>query len=95
MKRACGFLVASLITSVFTPLRAADVTDLTWATTDGEVTITDCKQSATGELVIPSTLDGNPVTGIGDGALFECTTLTGIRIAASSSIRSISPGIAT
>ena len=44
------------------PLHAADLNDLTWTTTDGEVTITDCDQAATGELVISPTIEGNPVT---------------------------------
>ncbi|MCP3693612.1 MAG: leucine-rich repeat domain-containing protein, partial [Planctomycetaceae bacterium] len=44
---------------------------LTWTTTDGEVTITDCNEAATGELVIPDTIEGNPVTSIGDGAFFD------------------------
>ena len=40
------------------PLHAADVSDLTYTTTDGEVTITDCDQAASGELVVPLQLRG-------------------------------------
>ncbi|MDB4761249.1 leucine-rich repeat domain-containing protein [Akkermansiaceae bacterium] len=57
-----------------------DVIDLTWTTTDGEVTITDCDEAATGGLVIPATIGGNPVTSIGDDAFRDCTSLTSITI---------------
>ncbi len=53
---------------------------LTWTTTDGKVTITDCNEAATGELVIPDTIGGNPVTSIGDYAFNGCTSLTSITI---------------
>ncbi|MEN8865530.1 MAG: hypothetical protein ABF381_08105, partial [Akkermansiaceae bacterium] len=53
---ACGLL----------PLRAASLgglfLDLNF---DGEITITDCDTTATGELVIPDTIDGFPITSIG------------------------------
>ena len=53
---------------------------LTWTTTDGEVTITDCKTSATGELVIPDTIEGKLVTSIGDSAFAYCTSLASVTI---------------
>ncbi len=53
---------------------------LTWTTTDGEVTITDCNEAATGELVIPDTIEGNPVTSIGVQAFYHCSSLTSITI---------------
>ena len=46
-------------------VNAASLDDLTWTTTNGEVTITECKTDASGELVIPATIEGNPVTSIG------------------------------
>ncbi|MDB4441644.1 leucine-rich repeat domain-containing protein [Akkermansiaceae bacterium] len=57
-----------------------DVIDLTWTTTDGEVTITDCDEATTGGLVIPATIGGNPVTSIGDDAFRDCTSLTSVTI---------------
>ena len=48
----------------FLPLHAASLDDLTYTTTDGKVTITGCDTAATGELVIPATIEGNPVTSI-------------------------------
>ena len=62
------------------PLHAADLNDLTYTTTDGEVTITDCDEAASGELVIPDTIEGNPVTSIGDFAFSNCSSLTSITI---------------
>ena len=56
------------------------ITPLTWTTTGGEVTITDCNEGATGELVIPDTIEGNPITSIGGAAFESCTSLTSITI---------------
>ena len=62
------------------PLHAAGLDDLTWTTADGEVTITDCDDAASGELVIPDTIEGNPVTSIGGYAFYGCSSLTSITI---------------
>ncbi len=62
-------------------VRGADVSDLTWTTTGGEVTITDCNTLASGELVISDTIEGNPVTSIGVRAFLQCSRLTSIIIA--------------
>ena len=70
----------ALFACAFLPLHAASLEDLTWTTTDGEVTITDCKTSATGELVIPDTIEGKLVTSIGDDAFLNCTSLTSVTI---------------
>jgi len=43
---------------------AATYGDLTYTVSDGEVTITDCNESAT-EIVIPDEIDGKPVKSIG------------------------------
>ena len=61
-------------------VRAAGLDDLTWTTSDGEVTITDCDTSASGDLAIPDTIDGNPVTSIGSYAFASCRSLTDIKI---------------
>ncbi len=44
------------------------------------VTITDCDEGVSGKLVISSTIEGNPVTSIGDWAFTSCTKLTSITI---------------
>ena len=48
---------------------AASVEDLSYTVKNGQVTITDCDYYATGDLVIPSLIDGYPVTAIGDDCL--------------------------
>jgi hypothetical protein len=53
---------------------------LTYITTNGKITITDCDNGATGELVIPETIEGNPVISIGDNAFEDCENLTSITI---------------
>ena len=79
----------ALFACAFLPLHAADLDDLTWTTTDGEVTITDCDQAATGELVIPNTIDFNPVTSIGRTAFALCSRLTSITFGENSLLASI------
>jgi hypothetical protein len=52
---------------------------LTYHVAGGEVTITGCNQSAT-NVVIPSEIDGLPVTSIGDDAFLGCRSLTSVTI---------------
>ncbi len=53
---------------------------LTYTISDGEVTIDSCDESASGELEIPDTIEGYPVTTIGYEAFYGCDNLTGITI---------------
>ena len=73
-------ILLALFACAFLPVHAASLDDLTWTTTDGEVTIIDCKIAATGELVIPETVEGNPVTSIGEEVFSSCVSLKGITI---------------
>ena len=52
----------------------------TYTVENGEATITDCDESISGEVVIPDTLGGYPVTSIGYEAFRNCTGLTSITI---------------
>ena len=52
----------------------------TYSVSNGEVTITDCDTSISGDVVIPDTLGGHPVTRIGYRAFEDCTNLTSITI---------------
>jgi len=70
----------ALFACVLLPVHAASLDDLGYTTTDGKVTITDCDEAATGELVIPPTIEGNPVTSIGELAFGNCFTLTNITL---------------
>ncbi len=53
---------------------------LTYIVENGKVTITDCDESVSGKLVIPSTLGGCPVTSIGVFAFENCINLTSVVI---------------
>ena len=70
----------ALFACAFLPLHAASLDDLTYTTIGGKVTITECNEVATGELVIPDTIGGNPVTSIDEDAFYTCTSLTSITI---------------
>ena len=52
----------------------------TYTVENGEATITDCDESISGDVVIPDTLGGYPVTSIGDGAFGDCINLTSVEI---------------
>lgn len=73
-------ILLPLLAFTVTHLKAAGLEDLSYDTTDGEVTITDCRTTATGELVIPATIEGNPVISIGDRAFYQCRNLTAVTI---------------
>ena len=47
---------------------AATYGELTYTVSGGKVTITGCNSSASGTLIIPETIDGYPVTTIGQYA---------------------------
>lgn len=53
---------------------------LTYTVENSKATITDCKNSISGELVIPEMLGGYPVTSISYSAFSGCTGLTSITI---------------
>ena len=73
-------VLIALFALAFLPLHAASLDDLTYTTTDGEVTITDCDTTATGELVIPNIIGGNPVTSIANFTFSQCGNLESITI---------------
>ncbi len=55
---------------------------LTYIIEDGEVTITDCDEDASGKIVIPDTIEGYPVTAIMGYAFSPCDSITSITIPA-------------
>ena len=68
-----------------------DILDyLEWEIIDGEVTITGCDRTISGDVVIPDTIEDYPVTTIGDYAFCDCNKLTSIDI--SDSVRTIGVG---
>ncbi len=52
----------------------------TYTVSDGKITITACDTAISGDVVIPSTIDGYPVTKIGEKAFFACRNIKGITI---------------
>ena len=70
-------LVLSVLSS---SVCAGTLGDLTYEIADGQVAITDCRQSAEGELVIPAEIEGFLVTSIGWLAFLGCSSLTSITI---------------
>ncbi len=72
---ACTFIMSMGIINA----SAGTYGDLTYTVSNGEVAITDCKTSAT-SVDIPSTIEGYPVTSIGDSAFYWCSNLTSIKI---------------
>ena len=52
----------------------------TYTVSNGEATIIDCDNSASGEIIIPSTIEGIPVTSIDDYAYEYCSSLESITI---------------
>ena len=47
---------------------------------NGEATITGCDTSVSGDITIPATLGGYPVTSLGNNAFYGCNNLTGVTI---------------
>ena len=79
--------VMALVLSVMMIIAALPMTasaeiygDLTYEINEGEVTITDCDESISGDVVIPETIDGYPVIAIGYDAFYFCEDLTSITI---------------
>ena len=62
--------------------KAASVYDLTFRLSDDGTYyfVSDCSTYASGEIIIPSTYNGKPVTKIGNYAFYYCTSLTSIII---------------
>lgn len=76
---AIGLLSANIITSLaYSEIKYGDY--MYYCVENSvEVTITDCDNAAT-EIVIPSEIDGKPVTHIDDNAFSDCSSLTSIAI---------------
>ncbi len=76
-----ALLVCALPTGVFNfTANAATNGYYTYTVSNGEATITDCNTSISGDVTIPSTLGGYPVTSIGNYAFYNCNSLTSITI---------------
>lgn len=76
------FVLISLLLIPLLSIRVhgAELSDLSYTTNSNGVTITDCDTSASGELVIPTTIDGFSVYSIGSNAFRDCSALTSVTI---------------
>ena len=87
MKKCLSALLATLLLLTMLPLGAVSVSALvegmyTFLLNDDEasVTITDVNENIAGQVVIPSTLRGYPVTAIGEGAFWSCDNITAVEV---------------
>ncbi len=62
------------------PTSAATSGYYTYSVINGKASITDCDTSISGNIVIPSTLGGYPVTNIGDYAFSTCDSVKSITV---------------
>ncbi len=84
MKRLFTYIlsISLCLSCLFNPTPASAKTcgDLYYTVNNGEVTITRCKEYASGVLNIPKTIEGCPVTSIGESAFANCEELTSVTI---------------
>ena len=85
-------LVAALFSfaAVFADTETVNGVTYTYSISDGEATIeardewgnfwSAIPSSTSGELVVPSTLGGCPVTTIGEGTFYDCSSLASVTI---------------
>ena len=79
----CLLVTAVALVGIFVlPTEANAATDgyYTYEIADGKATITGVNSSISGNVTVPSTLGGYPVTAIGDYAFEYCSSLTSITI---------------
>lgn len=63
--------------------RADSLGNLSYSDNGTSITITDCADDTTGAMIVPSLIDGKPVTAIGDAAFVNCTKITSVTLPAS------------
>ncbi|MEI6577835.1 MAG: leucine-rich repeat domain-containing protein [Eubacteriales bacterium] len=82
VKKTITLLIAGLTLFVSVPLNAnAEAQNvLSYTVTNDQATIVYCDKAAVGELTIPDTLDGFPVTRIERDAFSDCNKLTSITV---------------
>lgn len=75
------FLAVLMLMSVVPMTAGAETNgDYTYTVSDGKAMITDVDTSISGDIIIPSTLDGYPVTAIAYKAFYTCKNITSIVI---------------
>ncbi|MBQ7827673.1 MAG: leucine-rich repeat protein [Clostridia bacterium] len=83
MKRIISAMIAVILIVISVPISAVFAeTDgyFTYTVNNGYATITDVDTAISGEVTVPETLGGCPVTKIGEEAFYKCYDITGIVI---------------
>ncbi len=86
MKKALSVLLAAVtIALTVIPCFAADANDdfvggYNYSITNGEVRIDKYHDVVECEITIPATIEGYPVTSIGESAFYECKKLSGVTV---------------
>jgi hypothetical protein len=80
MKKLLISTFAAAVLLLFGGVNEVNAGPLTYRVAGGKVSIVSCDKNASGELVIPSTYEGKPVTSIGGSAFSSCSRLTSVRI---------------
>ena len=91
MKKIVALILVSALLLCVIPLGALTVSaetitlngvtlNYTLDAVNGGITITDCDSSISGDVVIPSEIDGYPVVVIDDGAFLRCELMTSVTI---------------
>ncbi len=73
-------IMSTMLVGITLPAAAATSGYYTYSVSSGKATITDCSASISGNVTIPSTLGGYPVTSIGGFAFYNCNRLTSVTI---------------
>lgn len=80
--KAVSVILALIMLCTAVPLTAFAETSgyFTYTVENGEVAITGCDTSISGDVVIPDTIEGCPVTGIGGYAFSDCKSIASVTI---------------
>lgn len=76
----CGYSYKDNFTPAISAPTSGTSEYYTYTTADGKATITKFSTSYAGEVIIPSTLGGCPVTAIADKAFYGCSKITSVYI---------------
>ena len=80
MKQLSISTFAAAVLLLFGGVNEVNADPLKYRVAGGKVSIVSCDKNASGELVIPSTYEGKPVTSIGGSAFYNCSRITSARI---------------
>jgi hypothetical protein len=80
MKHLLLTTIAAVVMLLFGGVNEVNGDPLTYKVEGETVSVVKCDKNASGALVIPSFYEGKPVTSIGNGAFYDCSSLTSVTI---------------